>query len=113
MVIHTTPTGTCVVIFIRGIITNDTITGTIIHANIIMAGIIIITAIPEVITNTSTAITVVPGIITRNQDISSNTITIARISRNHFMVTRRILPMVSTREIRTLCYATDKIQGEA
>ena len=74
MVIHIMPTGTIVVILIRGIIIND-ITGTNIHTNIIMTGTIIITASPEATINTNVAITIAPDIITRNQDISSNTIT--------------------------------------
>lgn len=111
-VIHIMSTGTIVVILIRSIITN-VITGTNIHTNIIMADIIVIMASPEATTNTSAVITIAPDIIIRNQDISSNTITITIIMRNHLMITRHILHMVSTREIRTLCYATDKMLGEA
>ena len=113
MVIQITTTDLIVVILIHGIITS-VIIGTNIHVNTIMADTIIITTNPEAITNTdaSTDITIDPINITRNQDISTGTITTEIITQAHLMVTRHILPLASTRGILTLCYATDMLLGE-
>jgi hypothetical protein len=97
------------VILTRDIISSANI-GTNMHANIITADTIIITANPEAITNASIDmgdITIGPN-ITHNQDISTVTVMAPIIIQTQLIVTHLIFHLVSIQEIHTLCYATKK-----